>query len=722
MPRNLRWKIPLILLVVGVATFFTLPLQHRINLGLDLQGGMHLVLRVDTSTLPPDARADAAVRALEIIRNRVDQFGVREPVIQRQGTEHIVVQLPGVTDRERALELLGKTALLEFKLVSEDFNLVEEALGGRTPAGYALSDDEQGQPLLLEAQPVITGSSLTDARVDFGQYGEPVVNFTLNHEGGQAFARSTSANIGRRLAIVLDGQVQSAPVIRSRIANQGQITGQFNQQEAHDLAIVLRAGALPAPILLEEERTVGPTLGYDSIRSGVLATLIGGGLIVLFMVGYYFLAGLIAVLALALNLLLLLGGLGFFHATLTLPGIAGIVLTLGMAVDANVLIYERIREELRSGKPLTAAIHAGYQKAFHAIVDSNVTTLIAAALLFRFGTGPLKGFAVTLTIGLVASMFTAIVVTRVIFDLLIGKGWMRQLPMLQLFKESTFDFLGKRRLFYLASGILVVAGLLALWFRGERAYGIDFAGGQMQEYRFAQVVPMERLRETLRAADVGDVAIQQFGNPREILVRTVGDTVKTVEAAFQQVGVSFTRERVEFVGPVVGKQLRRQAILAILYALAGILLYVAVRFKQWDFGLAGVIALFHDVLVGVAFLAFTGRELSLTLVAALLTIAGFSINDTIVIYDRVRENTRLMRKMTLPELINLSINQMLSRTILTSLMVIMTVVALYFLGGQVLEDFAFCLLIGFISGVYSTVYIAGALVVSWRQRRARVHA
>ena len=365
-------------------------------------------------------------QALETIRNRIDQFGVAEPTIQRQGSRNIVVQLPGIKDAERAIQLIGKTARLEFRLVDEQHS-VDEALKGRVPEGsevlYERKVNKQtGEvsriPLLLKKQAILTGDALTNAEVKIGsQFNEPYVSIEFDREGARRFERITAENVGKRLAIVLDNSVYSAPVIRERISGgQAQITGSFTIEEARDLAIVLRAGALPAPVRIEYESIVGPSLGQDSIRQGLRAGLIGSMIVVLFMLIYYRLSGLVANVALALNILLLLAGLGYFHATLTLPGIAGIVLTLGMAVDANVLIFERIREEARLGKPPRAAIDAGFARAWSAILDGNVTTLIAAVMLFQFGTGPIKGFAVTLSLGLIANLFTAVFVCKVIFD------------------------------------------------------------------------------------------------------------------------------------------------------------------------------------------------------------------------------------------------------------------------------------------------------------------
>jgi len=367
-------------------------------------------------------------RALEIIRNRVDQFGVSEPLIAHQGDRWIVVELPGVKDPERAIELIGKTALLEFKLVDDKMRTgdILDSEGKvdpqKIPAGYEVLPGKGETLFLVKKEPEITGAALTNARVRIGgQYNMPYVAIDFNKDGAGKFARITEVNIERNLAIVLDGQVQSAPVIKSRIPDgHAVIEGNFTMEEAKNLAIVLRAGALPAPVNIIENRTVGPTLGRDSVRAGVLAAGIGLICVIFFMVFYYSLSGLVADLALILNLIILLGMMAYFRATLTLPGIAGIILTIGMSVDANVLIFERIREELRGGKTVRVAIDLGYQKAFTTILDSNITTLIAAAFLFQFGTGPVKGFAVTLSLGILISMFTAIVVTHMVFDMVLA--------------------------------------------------------------------------------------------------------------------------------------------------------------------------------------------------------------------------------------------------------------------------------------------------------------
>lgn len=730
MNKNLRMRVFIVLGVLAAAVFFAFPLDQRINLGLDLKGGMHLILKVETEKLDDNAKKDVVVRAIEILRNRIDGIGVSEPVIQRQGEDQILIQLPGITDRDAALRIIGKVAQLEFTIVKDDANLLKEALKGNIPDGYILKyAKEDDAPLLLEATPVLKGEAVADAVVDFDTtgFGEPRISLTFNSQGAKKFAEITREHTNERLAIVLDGEVLSAPNIREPIlSGRGEITGQFSMEEASLLALALRSGSLPAPMHIEEERTIGPLLGQDSINAGINATIIGGTLVLAFMLIYYMKAGIVSDIALVLNFLLIIGTMGFLKVmlpesqiTLTLPGIAGIILTLGMAVDANVLINERIREEITNGRPLHAAISNGFNKAFKAIFDSNSTTLIAAFMLFQFGSGPIKGFAVTLSIGLLASLFTSLFVTRTIFLLLLHFNCLKSLFMLRFFTETKIDFVSKRYVCFMLSVIVVAVGMFALIQKKDTAYGIDFAGGQIQEYRFDKPVSAQRLRQLLRSEGVEDVVIQQFDeNPENMIIRSAHDTYDaTVKVLKEKLKDNhFEILRIEKVGPVVGKALRHRAVLAIVFALAGILLFVGFRFKHFDFATAGVIALLHDVIVTLGIVVMMGRQIDLLVVTALLTIAGYSINDTIIVYDRVRENMAKAQKTPLSEIINTSINQTLGRTILTTVTTLLVVVSLYLYGGAVLNTFALCLMIGFISGTYSTIFIASPLVLAWQKK------
>ncbi len=796
---KLQIRILVILASLALSVYFTFPLKKRINLGLDLQGGMHLVLRVDMAKLTPDAKKDAVVRAIEIIRNRIDNLGAGETVIQRQGDDQIIVQLPGVTDREKALDLLGHTAQLEFSLVNNDPNLLKEALSGKVPDGFVLKNEkENGRPILIEATPSMKGDAITDARVDMDSMKiEPHISFTLSPTGAKQFAQLTSKHVDDQLAIVVDGNIISAPKINTPIIDgRGIIEGNFDFDKASLLALQLRSGALPAPIIVEEERTIGPLLGKDSITSGIKATIVGLSAVAGFMLIYYLLAGFISVLALILNLFIITGTLGLLNilvggsaVTLTLPGIAGIILTLGMAVDANVLINERIREEVNNGRPLSTAISNGYNRAFAAIFDSHITNLIAAFMLFQFGSGPVKGFAVTLSIGIISSLFTALYVTRTIFMILMQNQMIKNLPMMRLLTNTKIDFIKLRYFCFALSLLITIGGMSAFFAKKEAAYGIDFAGGQIQEYKFDKPVSSEEIREALKSANIKETVIQRFDKtPQNVLIRTseeyngavaklkfseVGsngekilnellqngileeafstevrlktnldqnkdkireiagsDSAKILDILQQAQSITFEKIfkeklpsnpaqllRIEKVGPVVGKHLRQQAFLAIVFAMGGILLYIGYRFKHFDFALAGVIALIHDVLVALGLTVFFGHQVDLLVVTALMTIAGFSISDTIIIYDRVRENISKVKKYDLAEIINLSVNQTLSRTILTSLTVIIVVLSLFFLGGEVLHAFSLCLLIGFLTGTYSSVYVAAPLVLLWEKRK-----
>ncbi|MDD5613859.1 MAG: protein translocase subunit SecD [Candidatus Omnitrophica bacterium] len=714
--RNLFWKLLITAAIVGFSLASFYPLSEKINLGLDLRGGMHLILRVDTSAIDEDAQEGAVDRALEIIRNRIDQFGVKEPILQKQGTNKILIQLPGITDRDRAVNLIGQTAILEFKLVSSEPDLVRRALSGNVPSGYQLKYLEE-EPLLVSTEAVLTGAYLISAEVHFDQsrFNQPIVSIKFNAEGARKFARVTQDNVGSRLAIILDGNVKSAPVIRERIpSGEAVISGRFGVQEAKDLSIVLKAGSLPAPLIIEEERTVGPLLGKDSVDKGIKAIAIGGSAVAVFMVLYYLLAGLIALCALVLNIVIILGALGYFGATLTLPGIAGIVLTIGMAVDANVLIYERIREELNLGKNLAASIQAGYQKAFLAIFDANLTTLIAAVILFQFGTGPIRGFATTLTIGILASMFTALFVTRFIFDFLTSRG-LTKMPMLLIFpKLPKFNFMSKRRAAYIISAAAILFGAYSFWQKGEKNLGIDFTGGVFQEFEFQRAVSTNDIRSSLKAINLGDSMIQQVKNTNRFIIRTysgaTADIIGRLKSDFGEDNIVLLRN--ESVGAIVGKDLKKKAVYALVFSLIAMCLYIAIRFEL-KFAIAAMVALIHDILICIGAMSLTGREFSLPVIAAILTVVGYSINDTIVIFDRIRENMRIDKKKNFSELVNYSIDQTLSRTILTSLTTLLTVISLFMFGGEVINTFSFVLLVGIIVGTYSSIFIASPVVVDW---------
>ena len=758
--------------------------RRILNLGLDLRGGMHLVLQVETAELTDDAKRDAVPRALEIIRNRVDEFGVAEPSIYPEGRDRIVVQLPGIDDPRRAIDLIGKTALLEFKLVAEDAltertldaidakrpllshleddrgrtsegvgytswhvleakaGLVEEILASPearelVPDGYEFllgralpsprTKDRMRGVHLVREEPIIRGLSLKNAQLSrAGAFNQPVVTMDFDREGmrklrivsGEAEKRYKDPKnpVVTRLGIVLDDVVYSAPLMMVKLDSSPFIEGRFSVEEANDLAIVLRAGSLPAPVKIAENRMVGPSLGRDSIAAGVKASIFGLALVVLFMMAYYLRAGVVADFALLFNGLLMVAALSMFRATLTLPGIAGIILSLGMAVDANVLIFERIREETAIGRKIRAAIENGYARAFVTIVDSNLTTLAVALILYWIGTGPVRGFAVTLSIGILTGMWTSLFVTRAVFDSMCLRPSFTRLRMLQAIKLTKIDFIGKLPYALALSVLLIALGCWSFFGRGwKNNFGVDFSGGALQQYRFERPVRMEEVRKGVRELGLQDSMIQNVEEGRELIIKTASDRGAEMLALFTAIFPDnpATLLRSEVVGPVAGRALRQQAVLGLLVSFVAIVIYVGVRFRNVQYGLAGVIALVHDVLVTVAACALTGRPFDLGIVAALLTIVGYSINDTIVIFDRIREDLRLMKKASFREIVNLSINQTLSRTMITSFTSLLMVTCVFIWGGPVIHDFAFALIVGMVAGIYSTVYIAAPILILW---------
>uniref|UniRef100_A0A7C3UYE4 Multifunctional fusion protein n=1 Tax=Desulfobacca acetoxidans TaxID=60893 RepID=A0A7C3UYE4_9BACT len=707
-------------------------------------------------------KEDTLRRSLEILRNRIDQFGVTEPVIVPQGSDQIVVQLPGVQDPSRARALIRQTAQLEFKLVDEEspVNLnelidqaekegllkdrfdreeVNQALKGKIPPDdevyYEIRRDPETHretkiPLLVKKKVLMTGDRVENATVR-PEAGEIAVVVQFNTEGAREFERITRENVKKRLAIILDGIVRSAPVIQERIGGgTARITGNFTPEEAADLATVLRVGALPASVKVVQDITVGPTLGQDSIRKGLISGILATILVVGFMIFYYRFSGLVADYALIINTIMLLGCLSLFGATLTLPGIAGIILSLGMAVDSNVLIYERMREEFAAGKPLKAGIDGGYDKALWTIIDSHVTTLITALVLFIFGTGPIRGFAVTLSLGVALNLFTALFGTRVVYDWAILKRWLKNLSFLELIKKPDIDFIGKRYYAFAVSAVLALLGIAAfvllVWF-GRGNLGVEFTGGAMVQFKAAKTFTVGEVRNALDKEGWGHAEIQPLEGGKGLMVRlktTTGTTVSQMADKLTQVlnqnlpQNHFTTVGTTEIGASVSKDLRQKAIIAITISLLAIIVYLWFRFEL-IFGIAAAIATFHDVLAVLGLLYLLNREITLLVVTALLTIAGYSLTDTVVVFDRIRENLA-RRRGTLAEIINLSVNEVLSRTIITSATVFLVVLALFLFGGVVLEDFALAMIFGVIVGTYSSIFVASPVVFAWRKEIKRV--
>ena len=742
MNKQSAWKFGVVAAVLAASLYSMWPVDKKIKLGLDLKGGTSFLLQMDLSKIDVTGRGQAIRQAVEIIRKRIDRFGVAEPVIQPVGEDRILVQLPGLAEQRQveARQTIERTAYLEFRLVHErNEELVAESESDPRfvpPVGYqklVREETREGRPVkqtyFVKVRPELTGKHVERAYVQYSEIGQPYVALSFDQEGAVIFGRVTAANVGHKLAIVLDGELYSAPVIQDAITGgHAQITGNFSLPEAQELANVLE-NPLEAPVKVMETRSVDPSLGRDSINSGVRAAVVGSVAVVVFMAAYYLLAGIVADLALVLNMVILIGVLAMFGFTLTLPGIAGIVLTIGMAVDANVLIYERVREELAANKPLRAAIAAGYQRAFVVIFDSNFTTIMTAVILIWLGSGPVKGFGVTLTIGLLANIFAAVFVTRWVFDWLVMKGWMKSFNMLHVFRHLPHvNFLGVWKIAFAISWLLILAGLVAFVHRGGpdvgkgAVYGIDFAGGDTVTMRFAQRVDEDKLRSALNAAGFSESYIQyqrSLSGGAEVLSiklpegaseKVVGELQKDFpEAQLKPIGT-------EHVGAVVGKELLKQALWAVAASLIAIMIYVAFRFGEFSYGLGALVSLIHDVLMTIGWFCLTGRTFSMPVVAAVLTLIGYSINDTIVVYDRIRENRKLTGgRLNYFDLINRSVNETLSRTILTAGTVFLCSVALYGFGGSVINDFAFCFMVGVLTGTYSSIYIASPIVL-WSHR------
>jgi SecD/SecF fusion protein len=677
-------------------------------------------------TLTPDgvtARMSALVaQSMEVIRNRVDEVGTTEPLIQRQGEDRVLVQVPGFDDSNRLKDLISRTARLTFHLVHRTISAAQAEAQG-VPVGYMLMASADGGNELISENVELGGESLTNAQPAFDQQtGQSVVSFQFDTRGAITFGEITSRNVGQRFAIVLDNQVITAPVIQQPITGgSGQISGSFNPQSANDLAVLLRAGALPATLDVVEERSVGPSLGADSIRAGVTAGIVAAILVLVFMVVAYGLFGLFANIALILNVVLILGSLSALGATLTLPGIAGIVLTIGMAVDANVLIYERMREEQRAGKSIIAALDAGFHRAWDTIIDSHLTQLIAAIVLYFLGSGPIQGFAVTLALGILTSLFTAYTVTRFFISIWFRMKRPKKLKI-QYFRfipdDTKFDFMRMSRVAIVLS-ILLTVGAFGLAFTKGFNLGIDFVGGSAIEVQHTAEGPADpaRVREMLLALNLGEVQVQSFGTPEDLLVRIQlqpgGDADQQV--AVQNVTQTLAADnyevrRTEAVSGTVSSELAFKGTIAVIVSLFAILLYIWFRF-EWQFGLAAVTTTAHDVIMTIGLFSLTGLEFNLSSIAAVLTLVGLSLNETVVISDRVRENLRKYKKMAVAEIINLSINQTIVRTSLTQFTLLLALIPLVVFGGESIRGFTIAMTFGSIFGMYSSIFIGGPILI-----------
>ncbi len=730
----------------------------KIRLGLDLKGGTAFLIRLVRETADSKISPAAQEQAVEVIRSRVDKFGVGEPVISPVGEDQILVQIPGLDTAKiaEARDQLQRVAKLEFRLVHpQSASIIAQRKAGQTPIippGYRVEVEERTErtdgatsgpsnrlsrtnalmnnpakdpahekkvteEIVVHARADMTGERVKSAYPFFDIRGWGV-SLNFDGEGGRQFAELTGAHVHEQLAIMLDGKVVSAPNLNEAITGgSAQITGgSMGETECRNLASVLE-NPLQTPVRILEERSVSATLGADSIRAGIVSGLLGLALTFGFVLLYYRLAGVLAFIALLVNVALLFGVMSLFGFVLTLPGIAGVILTIATAIDANVLIYERLREELHAGKNLRAALEGAFRKALSSIIDANVTTLITSILLFYYASGPVKGFAVTLTVGIIASLFAALIVTRNLFAWATDVGGLTKVRMLDFTPKRHFDFMGMARWCLVASTVVILFCAAAFTLRGQRNFGIDFKGGDLLVLSTNQTLTTEQVRAALPADQRESVVqLERRGEEQFVDIRANAGSGPKIEqalrAALPAAGLKTLQS--DSVGSLVGKQLATKSALAFGLGVLGILAYVSLRF-EFSFAIGAVVALLHDIVITVGVFALLGRELSLVMVGAVLTIAGYSINDTIVVYDRIRSGLKEGRRGSVREIMNASINETLGRTLLTAGATFITVFALFIGGGPVLHDFALAMLIGVIVGTYSSVFVASPIVL-WLSR------
>ena len=803
---------------------------------------------------------DAIDRSFNILRTRIDKFGVTSPNIQLQeGTSRILIELPGVTEPERVRKLLQGSAKLEFWETYENteiYPLLENvnkilvsanidvdtasrsikakadtsassklaSLGKRdttkkdsgalaaqnqadmarqnplfsilSPATY---QTQNGQPALRpgavigftaqkdtakvnqyfrssavssiipqtiklvwgvkpisadskvfelyalkssrpDGSPALEGDVISDARADYDQRGNPEVVMVMNSEGAREWrsltaAASADANNKKSVAIVLDNVVYSAPTVQGEIPNGiSSISGNFKVEDTQDLSNILKAGRLPAPAKIVSSYEVGPSLGLESINKGLISTIAGVFVILIFMALYYSKAGWVANIALLVNLFFLMGVLASLGAVLTLPGIAGIVLSLGMSVDANVLIYERIREELAEGKSSRLAIAEGYRKAMSSILDSNITTFLTGVILYIFGSGPIVGFATTLMIGIITSLFAAIFISRLVFEWMLNK----QMPISfsikatqNLFKDSKFDFITGRRRFYIFSSIIIIAGLISMFTRGF-GLGVDFKGGRSYFVEFDKPVQTDAVRSILLDEFGAAPEVKTFGSANEVRITTsylidentadaTDQVLAKLNTGLKKINPNYEIKDAQTVSPTIANDIKISAIYSVIFAIIVIFLYILIRFRKWQFGVSAIIALLHDVLILLSIFSLLNGLLPFSLdldqafIAAILTVMGYSINDTVVVFDRVREyiGQHHTKDENLPTVINNALNSTLSRTVITGVCTIAVLIIIFIFGGEILRGFSFAMLIGVIFGTYSSLFVATPFVVEF---------
>ncbi len=721
-----------------LASYDTSKAEIPIERGIELVGGSSFIVRIDRPE-GQESSQDDVDQVISTLRKRLDTFGGKELLIATQGEDRLLVQMPGIDDNQRDAikKLITKPSLLNFHIVDRteqskapavaagsDFVPGKAAMPSQDPA------DGNGGYYLLKKSPDLQGTYVSNSWAALGSTNNWSIMVDFNSEGKDLFYKLTDKNTGQPMAIVLDGVVLSSPQINGAILGTTEITGKFTEEEARSLAASLQ-NPLRNSLSIENESSVAPAMGKESIKQGFYAAIAGLLATLVFVLIYYRTAGIVSIVGLVITLLFLLGAIAMFGFTLTLPGIAGIILTIGIAIDANVLIYERLKEEIGDGRTLGNAINGAYNKAFSAIFDANITSLITGFILYFVASGPVKGFAVTLIVGILGSMFAALIVTRAIFNWATDTGKLKTLSFWEFIPDNVIDFLGKRKTAIILSAVLLLVAFGGMAARNVKALGVDFVGGHLFTL---QVTDDSITPEAVKNA-IGDLGLSEApvvqsqqavgSNARYITIRMVEKPDKA-EAATQvdEVKALLKSElnlaenadiQIDSVGSAVGKELAISSLMALGLSIVGILLYVTVRF-EFAFALGAIVALIHDLIITAGIVILTGHEISLVLVGAFLTIAGYSINDTIVVFDRIREGLKTTTG-SVKDVMNIAIRNTLRRTLLTSLTTLLALVVLFAFGGPALRNFSFTIIIGVIIGTYSSIFVAAPFVFWWSDKK-----
>ena len=711
--------------------------KGSVQLGLDLKGGIAITLEMDpaaASALTDRDREEKLKKAVEIIDSRINSLGVTEPLIRPVGTTRIEIQLPGASTRENPEIQTAATrpARLDFRIVHP---LATPQTGAPPPGYQAMTYTQEGrsgesfsEELYIKQIPEMTGAAIEKSYATRDDYGRFKILMHFTKEGSRQFAQVTKAiadegqRTGRRarLAIVLDGKLESAPGVEKEIvSDSAEISGQFSQREAENLASVLN-NPLDTPLQIKEQYEIGPSLATDAVSSGVKAAVIGTVAVCVFMITFYATGGVVAVISLAVNILIIMAVMASFHATMTLPGLAGIVLTIGMAVDANILIFERMREELAEGKTLVSANRGGFWKALTTILDAHFVQLIICAIMIKVGTGPIKGFGFTLLTGVCATLFSVLITGHFLMEWLIESNVLKKMTMRRMLKDLSVDFIKYGKPAAIGSVLLVVVSLAVVFYKGDRIYGIDFAGGDQITASFTQKIDVTSIRQIAQANGIGEV------NPSYPSDLATGKEQLKLETAFGKSGALFAALQKAYpnagltstgttqIGASIGGEIKWNAVKSIGLSMVVILIYIAFRF-EFGFGIGAMASTLHDILMNIGIFVLFGHQFSAPMVAAILCVAGYSINETVVVFDRIREELKLNPTGTLRDVINNAIRKVFARTIMTATTTFLAALALFIFGGGQLHDIAFTFLVGIVTSTFSAIFIASQVFYWWHK-------